>query len=136
MAEINRTREEMDETLSAIEQRLTPGQLVDQGLDYLKHSGAREYAANLGTSIKNYPLPSTLAAIGIAWLMAVGNKQPQSSSASSGPSMGERMQSTKDSVGSGMQSAKDSVGSGMQSAKQSLASAKDTLTSRAQSAKE
>jgi len=126
MAEINRTREEMDETLSAIEQRLTPGQLVDQGLDYLKHSGAREYAANLGSSIKNYPLPSTLAAIGIAWLMAVGNKQPQPSS---GPSMGERMQSTKDSLGSSMQSTKDKVGNTMQSAK-------DSLTSGVQSARE
>jgi len=126
MAEINRTREEMDETLSAIEQRLTPGQLVDQGLDYLKHSGAREYAANLGSSIKNYPLPSTLAAIGIAWLMAVGNNQPQPSS---GPSMGERMQSTKDSLGSSMQSTKDKVGNTMQSAK-------DSLTSGVQSARE
>src|SRR3954464_9948693 len=133
MAEINRTREEMDETLSAIEQRLTPGQLVDQGLDYLKHSGAREYAANLGTSIKNYPLPSTLAAIGIAWLMAVGNKQPQPSS---GPSMDERMQSTKDSLGSGMQSAKDSLTSGVQSARERASQLGDTASQQLDRAKE
>src|SRR3954469_24866098 len=133
MAEINRTREEMDETLSAIEQRLTPGQLVDQGLDYLKHSGAREYAANLGSSIKNYPLPSTLAAIGIAWLMAVGNKQPQPSS---GPSLGERMQSTKDTVGNTMQSAKDSLTSGVQSARERASQLGDTASQQLDRAKE
>jgi len=58
--------------------------------------------------------------------MAVGNKQPQPSS---GPSMGERMQSTKDSLGSSMQSTKDKVGNTMQSAK-------DSLTSGVQSARE
>ena len=76
LAEIHRTRDEMDHTLHEIEHRLTPGQLVDQGLEYLKKSGAREYVNNLSGSVKNHPLPATLTGIGIAWLMAVGNKQP------------------------------------------------------------
>jgi hypothetical protein len=98
LAEIHRTRDEMDHTLQAIEHRLTPGQLVDQGLEYLKKSGAREYVSNLSGSVKTHPLPATLTGIGIAWLMAVGNKQPsqQPSSAQSGLGLGERMQSAKD----------------------------------------
>ena len=132
MAEINHTRDEMDQTLNAIEQRLTPGQLVDQGLDYLKHSGAREYASNLGASLKTNPLPATLCGIGLAWLMAVGNRPPQpSSDAGVGPGIGERMQSAKDGVTGGMQSAKDSVTSGMQSAKQSMASGVQSARERA-----
>jgi hypothetical protein len=133
MAEINRTRADMDQTLSAIEQRLTPGQLVDQGLDYLKHSGAREYAANLGSSVKTNPLPVTLAAIGVAWMMATSNRQPPASDTSSGPGMGERMQSakdslksTKDSLASGMQSTKDTLTSGMQSARERASQLGDT----------
>ena len=123
MAEINRTRDEMDETLNAIEHRLTPGQLVDQGLDYLKHSGAREYASNLGASLKTNPLPATLCGIGLAWLMAVGNRPQQPSyEASNEPGVGERMQS-------GMQSAKDSMRSGVQSAKETMQSAKSTFAS-------
>jgi len=130
MAEINRTRDEMDDTLSAIEQRLTPGQLVDQGLDYLKNSGAREYAANLGSSVKTNPLPVTLAGIGIAWLMAASNRPAQpANDADRGPGIGERMQSAKDAMGSRMQSAgskiqsaKDSLTGGMQSTKESLSS--------------
>ena len=116
MAEINRTRAEMDDTLSAIEQRLTPGQLVDQGLDYLKNSGAREYAASLGASVKTNPLPVTLAGIGIAWLMAVGNRTPQSGTTSGS------MQSAKES----MQSAKDSMASGIQAARERASQLTDT----------
>jgi hypothetical protein len=68
-AEVMRVRREMDATLSEIEGRLTTGQLVDQGLDYLKNSGAREFASNLGSSVKYNPLPVTLVGIGLAWLM-------------------------------------------------------------------
>jgi hypothetical protein len=141
MAEINQTREEMDQTLSAIEHRLTPGQLVDQGLDYLKHSGAREYAANLGASLKTHPLPATLAGIGIAWMMAVGSRPAQpASSAASGPGVGERMHSAKDAVSGKVQSAKESLTGGMQSARESLTgrvqSTRESLASGVQSARE
>ena len=54
-AGIERTRSDLNETLSAIEHRLTPRQLVDQGIDYLRHSGTREYEQ-----------PLALGAIGIA----------------------------------------------------------------------
>ena len=69
-ADIERTRSELDHTLSAIEQRLTPGQLVDQGLDYLRRHGAKEYVANLGEAVKRDPLPLAFVGIGLAWLMA------------------------------------------------------------------
>jgi hypothetical protein len=42
LAEIERTRHDMDSTLTAIEHRLTPGQLFDQGVDYLRNSGGHE----------------------------------------------------------------------------------------------
>ncbi len=68
-AEIERTRANMDATLSAIEGRLTPGELLDQGMDYLRHSGGNEFVSNLGQSVKHHPLPVTLVGLGIAWLM-------------------------------------------------------------------
>ena len=90
LAEIDRTRGEMDRTLSAIEQRLTPGQLMDQGLDYLRHSGANEFVENLGGAAKQNPLPVALTAIGLTWLMALGRQPAQgngssTSSARAGP---------------------------------------------------
>jgi len=145
MAEINRTREEMDRTLHAIENRLTPGQLVDQGLDYLKNSGAREYATNLGSSVKTNPLPTALVGIGLAWLMAVGNRPQerssyQSSTGSSSGGIGDRMRSAKDSLTGSMQSTKDSLTGSMQSTKDSLSgsmqSTKDSLSDKMQSTKD
>jgi len=69
LAQIEETRSEMDSTLRAIENRLTPGELIDQGLNYLRRSGGREFVENLGASLKANPLPATLVGIGLAWLM-------------------------------------------------------------------
>jgi ElaB/YqjD/DUF883 family membrane-anchored ribosome-binding protein len=120
LAEIDRTRDEMDRTLSAIEQRLTPGQLVDQGLDYLRHSGAAEFVQNLGGTAKNNPLPIALTAIGIGWLMALGREPAQ-------PSYGSSMSS------SGL---RDKASGAMQGASDSLSSAKDRVTGSMSSMRE
>ena len=118
-AEIARTRGDMDATLSAIEQRLTPGQLIDQGLDYVRSSGANEFVSNLGGSVKNNPIPVALMGIGMAWLMATGNRKPsylQEGGSVEGATSGmmqrasEGMSSTKDRLSQTTQSAKERVG--------------------------
>ena len=70
LAEVESVRSDMDSTLSAIERKLTPGQLVDQGLDYLRTSGANEFVSNLGSSVKQNPIPVALVGVCLAWLMA------------------------------------------------------------------
>jgi gas vesicle protein len=135
-AEIMRTRDEMDHTLHAIERRLTPGELVDQGLDYLKNSGAKQYATNLVSSVKTYPIPATLAGIGIAWLAAVSKPASPDMNESSGPGIGDRMQSAKESVTGTMQSAKDSVSGTMQSARERASQLTDTARQTAERAKD
>ena len=118
-AEIARTRGDMDATLTAIEQRLTPGQLIDQGLDYVRSSGANEFVSNLGGSVKNNPIPVALMGIGMAWLMATGNRKPsylQEGGSVEGATPGmmqrasEGMSSTKDRLSQTTQSAKERVG--------------------------
>jgi hypothetical protein len=68
-ADIERTRGDLDETLSALESRLTPGQLMDQSWSYLRNSGAREYVQRLGETVKEDPVPLALVGVGLAWLM-------------------------------------------------------------------
>ncbi|MCK0511398.1 DUF3618 domain-containing protein [Aromatoleum buckelii] len=70
-AEIAAERARMGDTLEAIQRRLSPGQLLDQVLDYTKR-GSGDYVANLGASVRDNPLPATLVAVGLAWLMASG----------------------------------------------------------------
>lgn len=121
-AEIARTRTDMHATLTAIEQRLTPGQLIDQGLDYLRHSGGREFVSNLSGSVRNNPIPVALMGIGMAWLMATGNRRPaylQEGDTGEGglssvkerlSSSKERLSSSKERLSESMSSARERVG--------------------------
>jgi hypothetical protein len=109
LAEIDHTRHEMDRTLSAIEHRLTPGQLVDQGLDYLRHSGATEFVQNLGGTAKQNPMPIAITAIGLAWLMALGRQPAQHQGAGAGSAMREGMHDLRDKATGTMQSASETA---------------------------
>jgi hypothetical protein len=128
LAEIERTRSDMDATLSAIEHRLTPGQLVDQGIDYLRHSGANEFVANLGGSVKQNPLPVALVSIGLAWLMAAGKKPGEYSSYDTdfGPS-------TTDKLRGRASDTFERASGTMRSAKQSLTQTAHSMRERASS---
>jgi hypothetical protein len=113
-AEIERTRSELDQTLSAIERRLTPGQLVDQGLDYLKRSGAKEYVDHLGESVKSDPLPLALVGVGLAWLMMSDRGRTRyaahPSAAEAAASVGERVAQTTHEVGEAAHAARARLG--------------------------
>ena len=137
LAEIEHTRHEMDSTLTAIEQRLTPGQLLDQGLDYLRSSGANQYVENFGVQVKNNPLPVTLVGIGLAWLMASSKNPPaRYSTESYGSGMSERAGAMGDKATAMMGAAKSKLSDGTQAVGDRVRQARDTLSSVGQSARE
>lgn len=123
LAEIERTRSDMDATLNAIEHRLTPGQLVDQGIDYLRHSGANEFVQNLGGSVKNNPLPVALVGIGLAWLMAAG-RRPEDYSTAFQVRASATVESAKQSLAQTAQNVRDRASSVGESARQQMERAK------------
>lgn len=65
--EIDRDRSHFSETLSALENKLSPGQLVDQALSYAKRNGG-DFSDNLVKSVANNPIPTILTGIGVAWM--------------------------------------------------------------------
>jgi len=65
--EIDQTRAEMDRTLGALEQKLSPSNLVDQAMEYLRTNGTW-LADNAGRFAKEHPLPVALAGLGLAWM--------------------------------------------------------------------
>jgi ElaB/YqjD/DUF883 family membrane-anchored ribosome-binding protein len=110
LTEIHRTRDELERTLSAIENRLTPGQLVDQGIDYLRHSGANEFVHNLGGAAKQNPLPVALVGIGLAWLMALGRQPARSHDSSmSSSNLRERASGAMHSASETLASTKERI---------------------------
>ncbi len=75
--EIEHDRERIGEKLSAIQEKLTPGQLIDEALGYLKSSGGAEYLGNLGGAVKANPVPLALMGVSLAWLMAGPGKSSE-----------------------------------------------------------
>jgi ElaB/YqjD/DUF883 family membrane-anchored ribosome-binding protein len=67
--EAKQTRSQLAQTLDELRERITPGQLVDQAVDYAKDSGGRLFVRNLGRQTTANPLPVALIGAGIAWLM-------------------------------------------------------------------
>lgn len=66
--EIAEQRAHIGQTIDALEQKFSPGQMLDQVLAYGRENGG-EFAQNFVNTIKNNPVPTVLTAIGLAWMM-------------------------------------------------------------------
>jgi hypothetical protein len=69
-------------TLDELRNRLTPGQVVDELVDYGRETNVGELVRNLGRDVRGNPLPLLLIGAGIAWtIMGSGRsrQQPRSS---------------------------------------------------------
>lgn len=95
--EINAKREHISDLVDALEQRLSPGQLMDQLLAYSKGNGG-EFFHNLGTTLKNNPVPTALTVLGLAWLGLNQNRPFNPGPAQSGAGLGEKLGEAVDSV--------------------------------------
>ena len=60
--EINSTRARIGRTVEELEQRLSPGQLVDQALGYARDHGG-EFSSNVASSIRRNPLPMIVTGV-------------------------------------------------------------------------
>jgi Protein of unknown function (DUF3618) len=75
--EVQQSRADVEQTLDAIQARLSPGQLLDQAVGYFREGRGGEFARNLGDSIVQNPLPLTLVGVGLAWMMLAGQRSPR-----------------------------------------------------------
>lgn len=73
-SELEQTRAQVSSTIDAIQTKLTPGQLMDQAVDYWRGSLPADFGTNLSNSVRQNPVPVTLIGIGLAWLMMAGRK--------------------------------------------------------------
>jgi len=73
----DRIRADLDRTLDALERKLSPSQLLDRSLAYLReHGGDLAYA--LGDSVRRNPVPIMLTVAGLGWLVvsATRSREP------------------------------------------------------------
>lgn len=67
--EVEEQRHRIENRIGEIKERLSPGQLVDELLSFTK-DGGQHFAANLGQTVSNNPLPAALLGISLVWLMS------------------------------------------------------------------
>ncbi|MDB5379138.1 MAG: hypothetical protein JWR00_3584 [Rubritepida sp.] len=71
--DVERTRADVSGTLDALREKLAPSQIVDEVIDrvsdYARGTGGATFARNLGTAVRDNPLPVLLIGAGIGWLM-------------------------------------------------------------------
>jgi ElaB/YqjD/DUF883 family membrane-anchored ribosome-binding protein len=67
--DIERTRERVDTTLDAIQRKLSPNEIMEQSMAYIRSGGGADFARNLGQTVRDNPLPVALIGAGIAWLV-------------------------------------------------------------------
>jgi X-X-X-Leu-X-X-Gly heptad repeat protein len=74
--EIDEQRAHISHIVDALGSKFTPGQMLDQALGLVKGNGA-EFFGNLGTTVRNNPVPTVLTTVGLCWLMLGQNHPPR-----------------------------------------------------------
>ncbi|MBS7458860.1 DUF3618 domain-containing protein [Coralloluteibacterium stylophorae] len=93
--EIDAQRDHIGELVGALENKLSPGEMFERVLGYTRGHG-RDFAQNLGNTVKANPVPTILTAAGLLWLYAGSDRAPPvpyrgaASGVNTGPSVGER----------------------------------------------
>jgi vacuolar-type H+-ATPase subunit H len=76
-ADIERTRAEMDSTFDALDQKLTPSQLLAEAWRYTK-GGSSIGAGKLWSLAREHPLPATMIGVGLGWLLVERSRSKDS----------------------------------------------------------
>ena len=131
--EIDAQRASIGNIVDALESKFTPGQMFDQAWGVMQGNGTA-FLSNLGTSVRNNPVPAVLTSVGLLWLMMSQNRPPSPNFGyRSGPEH-SRGGEWADGVSDGIDSARDrlhhtadSMKEGYQSVKGKAAHLGDSL---------
>lgn len=116
-SEIVRQRDHISELVQALEQKLSPGEMFSRVWTHGK-GGGREFASQLGTTVKANPVPALLTAAGLAWLYARSDSTTSATGVTAGdsdsPALGERVHHAREVTAAKLGSAKARASTGFQ----------------------
>lgn len=67
-------RQDMGQTLDALQRNYSPGALLDRSMDLFKEHGG-EIGTNLGRAVRENPMPVLLTLVGVGWMMMSQSRQ-------------------------------------------------------------
>lgn len=152
--EVEATRSDLDRTVEALKEKITPGQIVDELMHSFKGGSGGQMLTNLSTQARDNPLPLALIGAGVAWLMfgkppaqrthsaavtsdydpmfdSTGRYEPPRST---GSAIGEKVSGAASSVADKAKAGVSGIGSAASSAKASVGGAASRLTDGARGA--
>lgn len=68
--DLDQTRSRLGSHLSELQDKFSPGQVLDDVMGYFRGSDGAEFGRSLLDSVRANPMPAAVTAIGLAWLMA------------------------------------------------------------------
>ena len=68
--DLDQTRSRLGSHLSELQDKFSPGQVLDDLMGYFRGSEGAEFGRSLMDSVRTNPMPAAVTAIGLAWLMA------------------------------------------------------------------
>ena len=76
MRDIRQTRRDLDQTVEALEGRLSPDRMMQQvgGVISPAREESMRFVQNLGAAVRDNPIPAALLGIGVGWLMFAGRR--------------------------------------------------------------
>ncbi len=77
-AEINRIRARLDNTLGELEHRLSPRELIRDGVDTLSRHEAGRYVLRAGDLVRRHPVPAAIAGAGVIGVLIAARQQVKS----------------------------------------------------------
>ena len=84
--DLDQTRSRLNTNLTMLQQRMTPGQVLDDLMRYFRGKEGADFGRSLVDSVRGNPLPAAITGIGLTWLMA-SNPRAGASSQTPSPAM-------------------------------------------------
>jgi hypothetical protein len=138
-SDIDRTRADMDETFSALESKLTPGQIAEEAWGLFK-GGSSAGATKILAVVREHPLPSAVIGLGVGWLLVESSRRSESRDSRSHRGYDgydyDSGESWKREAPSALTTAKDKVKEVAGSAKEAVSKAADTVGEKAEHLKD
>ena len=72
--EAEATRAQIAATLDELRMRISPGQMLDEAIDYARDGSGADLVRNLGRQAADNPVPVAILGAGLAWLMLAQRK--------------------------------------------------------------
>lgn len=141
--QVEDTRAHVSQTLDELRERISPGHLVDEALEYARNAGAGDFARSVGRNVRQNPVPFLLIGLGIGWLIVSrgsGSRGGITRERWPSPSPYATTAGSEGTETSGVlqaaSRASDSLSDAKESAKESISGVKGRMSGAASSARE